>query len=147
MLKKTDYYHINTLIDWNINNDVYASLCAAKYCASAVKSRKKLNSSSHCMGGLLPTHMGGRLMGEGHSWLSSPWPTNDASFASFSTLWVALYGRFDRIFCFHFCVLSYLQPFRTATGPSSPYISDIHEGNTDNHSPVCRHLTRWTHAK
>lgn len=67
MLKTTDYHHINTLIDWNINYDVYASLCVAKYFASAVKSRKQLNGSSHCMGGLLPTYMGGWLTGEGHS--------------------------------------------------------------------------------
>lgn len=107
--KKPDYYHINKLIDWNINYDVYASLCVEKYCASAVKSRKKLNCSSHCMGGGAPAniHTVGRwLMGEGHSWLNSPWPTNDASFASFPTLWVALYGRFNGFFCFSlFCAL------------------------------------------
>lgn len=104
MLKKTDYYHINTLIDWNINYDVYASLCVAKYCASAVKSREKIEQFLPLYGGgLLPKYMGCWLMGEGHSWLSSPWPTNDASFASSSTLWFALYGRFNKFFCFHFC--------------------------------------------
>lgn len=88
--------------------------------------------------------MGGWLVGEGHSWLSSPWPTKDASFAFFSIL-LCIDSLIDSFVSTRAVPLTCNRP-EPPLGRALP-ISDIYEGNTDNHSPACQHLTRWSSAK
>lgn len=85
------YYTVSMLIDWNIKCDIYASLCVVKHCAFAVKTGESITVciALDCIavlmlvklleapptisgGAVLPAYIGGWLVGEGHSLLSSP---------------------------------------------------------------------------
>lgn len=159
---------MSMLIDWNIKYDIYASLCVVKHCFCCEnkgqcplcwtvsqcwyswRSVKPLPPSRGGVGAVLPKYMDGWLVGDGHSWLSSPWTTKDASFTFVSCIWVGLHlALFERFYRFLFLLMWSPWPPLGRVLPFSDCLCDCLcvTGHTDNHSLVCQQLTRWTNAK